>query len=557
MSETAQTDTPTRSDHHRVGFLGSVKVVAGLTLLSRVLGMVRDIAIVSLGATVRTDIFWTAFTIPNLFRRLFGEGALTAAFVPVFTESDQTDRDAGRAVLSNVLGLLATVLCGLWVIGSVIAAGWIALHRPDVESVLLCQLVLLVLPFMVMVCLLALGSAALNCRKHFAYPAFAPVLLNIFLIAAAGVLHLLKLGDSWQGLFLLASAVSVAGVVQLLGLMAMLRRHHLLVRPRIRPLLPATKRIAAMTLPMLVPLGALQFSALFERVYALVMSGDGSYTVMGYTFARPLAEGVVTRLYAANRLFQFPLGLLSISVATVVFPLLSRHAADNDMPGLRTTTNMALRLNLFMGIPAAVALMLLARPIVSVLFEHDAFTAADAAHTAFILQMYCIGLWAVFCNHILLRALFALKDTKHPLQIAATLVILNMLIVVGIVFTPLREAGIGLAATFTAILNTLALGFVLRRRIGSFGMTSVFASMGKTVIATGVMVGAIVGLHYAMTHAGVSGDRHDLLMLAGGVPAGLAAFVLAAGVLRSNELKLLVGSFRRKRTDAPEGNRND
>jgi putative peptidoglycan lipid II flippase len=554
MSDPATTQPTDRDDHGRAHFLGSAKVVTGLTLLSRVLGMVRDMAILALGATLQTSVFFAAFRIPNLFRRLFGEGALSAAFVPVFTEADHADPSRGRALFANVLGWLAAVLCGIWIAGSLACVGWIVWQREDASNVLLGQLILLVAPFMVTICLLALGSAALNCRKHFAYPAFAPVLLNIFLIAAAVLLYQFQLGDSWQGLFLLAMSVTVAGVVQLLGLLPVLRRYDLLVGPRLRPMLPELKRIAAMTLPMMVPLGALQFSAVFESMYALAMSGDGTHTIFGFELAKPLADGAVAWLYAANRLFQFPLGVLAISLATVVFPLLSRHAADNDLPGLRDTTNLALRLSLFMGIPAGVALMLLAEPAVTVIFQHGKFGITDTEHTVFVLKMYCLGLWAVFCNHILLRAFFAMKDTRDPLRIAAILVGLNMLIVVFIIFTPLREAGVGLASTTTAILNTVALGIVLRRRVGRLGMRRVFVSFLRTAGATVVMAGAIVLLGHIMHQAGLSERRHRLVMLVGGVPTGMAVFVLAAAAFRSRELGQLVGSLaRRKRDGATEG----
>ncbi len=532
-------------------FFGSAKVVTVLTLFSRLLGMVRDMAILAMGATRLTDVFWTAFTIPNLSRRLFGEGALTAAFVPVFTE---TDRQAGlseaRKTLANVAGWLMLVLVGLCVVGELAAGAWTIGHRHDPEMRLLGQLIMIVLPFMVTVCLLALGSAALNCKGHFIYPAFAPAMLNMFLITAAAQLYLWGWQANWRGLFLLAGTTVLAGVVQLLGLVGLLRQYGLLAWPTIRPVLAATKRIAILTLPMMIPLGVLQFSALFERFYALAMSGQGHWHIGSWVIVKPLSEGVVTRLYAANRLFQFPLGILAISLATVVFPLLSRHAADNDMPELRKTTNLALRLSLFLGIPSGIALIILARPAVGVIFERGEFTAANADRTAWILQMYCLGLWAWFANHILLRTFFALKATREPLRVACVLVAINVLLVMGVVFTPLAEAGIGLVASITAALNTLALTVLLRRRVGGeLGLGRIIASLSRTAAAAALMAGAM--LAWASLIAGhlPAGGLGQLIHVLGGMGIGVVVFLMAASIMKSEELPVLFRSFRRSKRE--------
>lgn len=550
MTDMAQHDVSHEAAHHDRGrFFGSAKVVTGLTLFSRLLGMLRDMAILAMGATRLTDVFWTAFTIPNLSRRLFGEGALTAAFVPVFTETDRKDGvGESRKVLANVAGWLMLILMVLCVVGELAAGAWTISHRHDPEMRLLGQLIMIVLPFMVTICLLALGAGALNCKGHFVYPSFAPAMLNMFLIAAAGMLYAAGWQADWRGLFLLAGTTTLAGIIQLMGLMGLLRQFGLLVWPTLRPVLTATKRVAALTLPMMIPLGVLQFSALFERVYALAMSGGGEWHIGPWIIAKPLSEGVVTRLYAANRLFQFPLGILAISLATVVFPLLSRHAADNDLPELRKTTNLALRLSLFMGIPSGIALIILARPAVGLIFERGQFTSQAADRTAWILQMYCLGLWAWFCNHILLRAFFALKATREPLQVACVLVGVNILLVVGVIFTPLAEAGIGLVASITAALNTITLALLLRRRVGGgFGSRQIAASLGRTLVASAVMAGAMLAWRFLMTDRLPLGTGGLLINVLGAVGIGSIAFVLASGIMASEELPILLRSFRRRR----------
>ena len=200
------------SEHkERERFFGAAKLVAALTMLSRVLGLVRDRAIFAFGANRAMDTFWTAFRVPNTFRRLFGEGALSAAFVPVFTEVAETQGwDRARVVLANVTGALAVVLAGIVVLVE-IGVAITLLFAPGVwDRTLLMQLILIVMPFVFTICLLALGSAALNCKGRFAYPAFAPIVLNVFLIAAALGAKRWFLGASWEGLFVLSAAVAAA-----------------------------------------------------------------------------------------------------------------------------------------------------------------------------------------------------------------------------------------------------------------------------------------------------------------------------------------------------------
>ncbi len=517
-------------------------------MLSRILGLVRDRAIVAFGANRHMDVFWTAFRVPNLFRRLFGEGAMSAAFVPVFTEVGRAEGwDKARLVLANVTGWLALILAGLLLVGELALAGWLAGSAAfgwgGWDSALLVQLVMILLPFMLTVCLLALGSAALNCKGHFVYPAFAPIILNIALIAAAWYVGWADLAGGWGGLFVLAGAVVVAGVVQLVGVVWLLRAAKLTGLPTLRPALPEVRRISAMVLPMMIPLGMIQLSALFDFWYALVMSaepGAAPLQLLGLEIHRPLAEGVVTRLHAANRLYQFPMGVLAVSLATAVFPLLARHAADNDMPALRHTTNRALRLSLFLGVPSGVALAMLAKPTISLIFGTGQFTPDHVARSAVMLQMYCVGMWAYFCNHILLRAFFSLKDTRTPLRIACWLVGANVAMVVVLVFTPLRGAAFGLATAITASANALLLVVVLRRRLGGgLGGGEIAASLVRTCVATGGMVGAILAAQWAVAKWALPGGR--LTLVAAAVVGGGLTFLAIAAAMRCRELSELRG----------------
>ena len=520
-------------------------------MLSRVFGLVRDAAIGAMGATHTMGAFRVAFSIPNLFRRLFGEGAVSAAFVPVFTEVDQGDGpEAARKVLANVAGLLATLLGGLVIAGELVLLAWLLIAPGDGQQTLLLKLTMIVLPFMFTVCLLAIGAAALNCRKHFAYPALAPILLNIFMIAAALVAHACFDGGSEAGLVLLAGSVTAAGVVQLVGVLWLLRRMGLAARPTLRPILRPVRRIAALTLPMLLPMSILQFSAFFDRLYIYAIAkrpGSTTLDVFGLHLTRPVGQGVVTWFDCANRLYQYPMAILGISLATAIFPLFSRYAADNDVDGLRHTTNRAIRWSLFMGIPSGVALFFLAEPTVTVIFRHGDFKSFDVGRTVFILRMYCLGMWAYFCNHILIRAFFSQKDVRTPLWTSCILAGVNLVMVVTLVFTPLAGGALGLATAVTASINALTLTIILRRRWGRLGLRSILASLGRIILAAGAMGATLAGICHLMLGnvAGASNTRAGVTLLVA-IPAAGAVFFILARVLRAPELTELRDSLRKR-----------
>jgi len=538
-----------QADREREHFFGAAKVVAGITVLSRVLGLVRDMLIVPLGGAVLADRFWTAFAVPNLFRRLFGEGALSAAFVPVFTQvAEAQGWDRARVVLANVAGLLAAVLAGLLVLTELgLLAAWTLWPGGAARQVLL-ALTATMMPFMFTVCLLALGSAALNCKGHFAYPAFAPIILNVVLIAAAWLAGKFIAHEAGQFLAIAASLV-LAGAGQLAGVLWLLRRTGLAAMPSCRPVLPEVRRIASLMAPTLLPLSMLQLSALADRLIALALTATPEHPAL------PLTDGVVRCLYAAGRLYQLPMGVLAISIATVVFPLLGRHAARGDLPALRRTANQALRWGVFLGIPAGVALIVLAQPVIELIFQRNKFTAFDTARAVLILRMYCLGMWAYFWNHVLLRAFFSQQDTRTPLVLFSVLAVCNAALVIGGLFTPLKAGAIGLATAVTQSLAAVALTGVLRRRWGRLGLGRIAASAVRAAVASACMAGALM-LALAFLPAPLAGlgkPAGDIILLAAAVVVGTAVFAVAALALRCPELPELYGAARRKSQGGTNG----
>jgi len=512
-------------------FFGAAKVVAGLTMCSRVLGLLRDMVLVPLGGPLAADAFWIAFSVPHLFRRLFGEGALSAAFIPVFTESAEARGwDRARLVLANTAGLLALVLTVMIALIELGLLAWLLGAPGAWDRQLTIQLTMVLLPFTLFICLLALCSAALNSRGHFVYPAAAPALLNVGLIAVGWSITWMDRWTDVQQFYILSVTLVACSVGQLAGAIWLIRRMKLSARWTLRPVLPEIRSIAARMAPTVVPLGLMQVCDLLARLIAKGLTATPEHPDL------PLLPGVVRCHYAAGRLYQLPMGVMGISLATVVFPLLSRCAARADRAGLRAVLNRALRLCFFLGIPSAAGLILLADPIFGVIFEHREFTAADTARAAGMLRMYSLGMPAYFCVHILLRAFFARKDTRTPMITSSVLAVVNVGLVTAGIFTPLRSAALGLATAVASSINALVLGWVLHRQVGRLGWRSLLRSTLRTLGATAIMAAAVAGAQWGL---GAAGARR-LVILVASVAVGAAAFLAAARLLRCGELRELI-----------------
>ena len=526
--------------HERERFFGAAKLMAALTVVSRVLGMVRDMAITSLGASRLTSAFVLAFKIPNLFRRLFGEGALSAAFVPVFTETaEKSGFEKARSLFANALGLLAVILLAMVIIAGCVLFLWGTFLPGHWDRQFLLQLTGVMLPFVFTICMLALGSAALQCRGHFAYPALAPILLNIIIIAAAWGVAPIWLGQVTRQLFIIAGSVTLAGLVQLAAVLWLLRRTGFSVRPRLRPLEPGMRPMLRLMAPMVLGLGFLQLAELAGDIVAWILSATEhapTIHLFGHELRRPLTEGVLMRVYAAQRLYQFPMGVLAISLAVAVFPLMSRYVARGDLPNLRNSLNRALRLAIMEGLAAGVGLFMLARPIASLIFVRRRFTPEDAAVTAFVLRMYCLGMVS-YCTHtIFLRAFYSLKDVLTPLKFSCALVLIGPVLVAALVWVPAMGPGaFGVAMAAMATANVIIFAVILRRRLGRLGGRKLLASTARSVLAAGGMAAAVFALQRLQAGA------PDWQIVCTCVPAGAGAFLLIALLLRSPELRELRG----------------
>lgn len=533
MSEETQQEH--REAHReREHFFSSAKVVAGITLISRVFGLFRDMGVTSLGANRLTDAYGLAFQIPNLFRRLFGEGALASAFVPVFTDTVEKDGfEKASKLLANAMALLAVFLLAVMLLVEMIFVV-VALLPGSSDRQFLMTMATIMFPYMVMVCLLALGSAALNCRGHFAFPAAAPIIFNIVgIIAAWWIAPMLKGNLSGQ-LVIVAFSVIIAGLIQLIAVLWLLQKSGFSIRVRLKPIEPGIVPIIKLLMPILLGLGFLQISELLQTIISWNLTATAAapdINIFGWVLHRPLTPGVITRVNAARALYQFPMGVLAISLGVAVFPLLTRYAARNDIVNLRDSVNRALRLALMEGIATGAGLYILAGPIVKVIYTRRNFSPADAAQAAFVLQMYVIGMWAYCGYQILARAFYSLKDTKTPLRVSCALVGVNLLMLVTMVWIPQLGAGaFGLSTAITFAINAVVLACLLRKRLGLFGGRKILASIIRGIIASAVMSAAIYLLLWYMK------GSHNWVIVLICVPAGAVIFVGTAWMLGSPEI---------------------
>ena len=425
-------------------------LVASMTMVSRVLGLVRDVVIASVfGARPEADAFFVAFKIPNFFRRLFAEGAFSQGFVPVLAEYRTTRSGAEvRRLIGRVAGLLGIVLLVLTVLGVFGADFVISLFAPgfgdEADSgdspgrrALAVEMLRITFPYLLLISLTALCGGVLNTFGRFAVPAFTPVWLNVALIAAA--LGLAPRLD--EPVLALAWGVLIAGILQLMFQFPALARIRMLAVPTIAPRDPGVRQILRLMLPA-------AFGASVSQINLLVDTLLASF----------LAAGSISWLYYADRLMELPLGIFAIALATVLLPRLSASHARGDRAAFSLALDQGLRLGLLLTLPAAIALLVLAGPLIATLFHYGAMQQSDVHAAAGALQAYSLGLIGFTGVKILASGFFSRQDTRTPVRIAVIAVVTNVVLNL-LLIGPLAHVGLALATSIAALLNA---GLLLR-----------------------------------------------------------------------------------------------
>jgi len=498
---------------------------------SRILGFIRDILLAKIfGATGLTDAYFIAYRIPNLFRELFAEGSMSAAFVPVFTETlTKEGKENARKLASAVLAFLLLVLSALCSLGilfaplivTVIAPGFIS--SPEKFN-LTVKLTRIMFPFLFFISLAAFAKGILNSLKQFFIPALAPIFLNLAIISSA----LLAAPYVTQPLLAIGLAVSIGGALQIAVQIPSLMKERFMVRPALIMKHPGLKKILKLLLPAIIGMGVAQINIFVSTIFVSYLSG-----------------GAATYLYYAMRFVHLPIGIFGVAIATAVLPSMSEHAANGDNDALRDTFSFSLRLLFFITLPAMAGLITLAGPIINVLLQRGEFSAHAASETAYALIFYSSGLWAFVGARIVASTFYSLQDTKTPVKIAALSVVTNIIFSF-ILIGPLRHGGLALANAIASAVNFFVLFYFLRKRLVKVDGRKIGISFIKTAAASCLMgIAGFFAVNSSIWNADAGlFERAGTLAVIIVFCVGL--YILTAYLMKSDELQYLINMRKKK-----------
>jgi putative peptidoglycan lipid II flippase len=510
----------------RSRLLRSTATVALPTLASRLLGYVRDLLqAYFLGTGHSADAFTIAFTIPNLFRRLTGEGAMTSAFVPTFTEVKRTgDRKELWRFGNAFFWDLALVMGAATVLGILFAPALVGTIAPGFKATAgkwaqTVSMTRIMFPYLLFISVAALASAVLNSFRRFLVPASTPILFNAAVIACAA---LLARGVKDPAM-VFCLGVLVGGVLQVALQLPFLWKEGMRFTPSLSFRLPAVRRVAGLMVPGVLGAGVYQVNFALSRMIA---SG--------------LERGSTAALYYSSRVEELTLGLFSIALAVALLPAFSEQAAARDMPEMKKTLGFSLKLTSFVTFPAAAGLVVLSRPIIRVLFERGVFDRDSTAMSAACLTFFAVGLPFVSGVKVLAPAFFSLKDTRSPVVVGVFVMALN----VGLSFALMgrfRVGGIALALSLSQVANFAALFLWLERKIGGLGKRELAVPALKALAAAALMGGALVWLKPVVDVAGAPFAR-QAAGLAGAIVLGIGLYFLFFLVLGPRDARELAAA---------------
>jgi len=516
----------------------SAGVVGSFTLLSRGLGMVRDIIIAYFfGTSLIASAFFVAFTIPNLFRRLFGEGALSAAFIPVLieTRTKQGDR-AAWDLAAKVVTMTSALLTAIALIGVLVFS--VGLQIPGISEKWMTTFALsrIMFPYVLFICLAALSMAVLNSYKHFATSAFAPCLLNLILIVTMLAVFPSICSEPCTRAHALAWAILLAGTAQLAIQLPALKRFGCPFRFSSQWSDPRVKQMLLLMGPAALGMAVTQFNVLIDRLLAMW-----------------IGEWAPAALFYSERMIYFPLGIIATAMGTVLLPTFSAHAADKDFDSIRDTINHSLRHLVFIMAPAALGLLVLAPQILGAIFEwKGSFNTESTILSARALRFYAPGLVVFSVAKVFVPAFYSLQDTRTPVKIGIYTVLLNLTLNLTFILTfPTywKHAGMALATVLAEIAGMTTLGVLLSRRLKNIQWHSIFRSFIRSIgcaaimaVVAGYMVRFSSDLYIDLVPAKIA----EMASVAIAIGFGALTYFLLAMILKAPELKEIKSALRGK-----------
>jgi putative peptidoglycan lipid II flippase len=518
------------SENHKIA--RAATTIGTGTLLSRILGFVRDMVIARFfGAGMAADAFFVAFRIPNLWRRLVGEGSLTISFIPVYTEYlTQRSEEETRKITHIAFTIAGVILFILTVLGilfspiliRIIAPGFVQFPEKFQLTVTLNQIIF---PYLFFMGLFALCMGILNSHRHFFAPAIAPIFLNISIIVSVLLFyHTFKIP-----VMTLALGVLAGGVIQFLFQIPFLWKRRITFRFSFNFRDPAIKRIGLLMVPGLIGTAVYQINVFVDTI-----------------FASFLPSGSVSYLFFADRLMEFPLGIFAFAVGMASLPSLSGLAAQGKMEELKETLSFTFRLVSFISVPAMVGLIALKTPIVNLLFQRGLFDYSATEKTAFALLFYSVGLWAIAGARTIVPAFYSLQDTWTPLKIALICLGANVIFIAIFIF-PLKHGGLALATSLSSTLNLILLFWKLNSKLGKIDMRKNMKALLRDVFCS-LPMGVAAYLICSMGNWTVSGNVIEKILLLGiGILVGLGIYLVCSYWAKNEEMLFLLKMIERKK----------
>jgi putative peptidoglycan lipid II flippase len=517
------------------------------TLVSRVLGLLRDMAtaaLLGLGEGGVMDAFVISFRIPNLLRRIFGEGALAASFLPVFTAEYQRDSRRAWQLVSVLFTWLAIALAVLVLVGETFcAAFYLWGDRDDNQTSQLVSLSATMLPYMIFICLAAQASATLQALLHFRWPAISPALLNVCWLAAVWGIAPRFAPDKLAQAHVIAAAIVVSGVLQFAVQLPALRALGFRFDYNWQSSRDAFWQVGRTMLPITLGMAVTQINTLLDSLIAWGLSAEAgaSQTIswLGDGVYYPMQTGAAAAVYYGERFYQFPVGVLGLAIATVIYPLVSRHAARGDTAQIGADLTLGLRLVWFTAMPAGIGMMLLADPLARVLFERGAFTAEDSSRAAGMIAAYASGVWAYCAIPVLVRGFYAVGDSPTPAKIGLLAVGLNLALNLALVW-PLAERGLAVATSVAAGVQVVLLATRFSRTGSPLAWSQLFSTLARSAIAAAAMSVAVIALARALPAVDDMSRTQQATQLGISIALGVAVYLIAAWLLGMREPAILL-----------------
>lgn len=510
----------------------STRVISIATLASRILGFVRDVIIAKFfGTGLRAQAFVVAFRIPNLLRSIVAEGGTSSAVVPVLSRLNEQGRgDEFWQVANCLLNILLVVLAGLTLLGELFAPYLVRAIAPGFISeptklYLTIRLTKFLFPYIFLIGLVAYAMAVLNSLKTFALPALAPCMLNISLIVSA-LIFCPRLKEPVDGLVI---GVLIGGLLQLILQVPLLIKKGLFKKRNFQFIHPKIKEMGRLFLPRILGIAVYQLNLFVDTIFA--------------SFALIVGEGAPAALPFANRIVQFPLALFGVALAQAALPTMSGLALRQDFEQLKKTVSFSLRSVFTMMVPATVGIMVLARPLVKIIFERGEFSSYSTDITSFALLFYCLGLTGYASVKILASCFYSLNDTFTPGKIASFALLINVILNL-ILMWPLKIAGLALATAISVTVNAILLLFALRKRIGR--LERFMPTLGKVILAACIMGTTLWFIFYRSGF--LLGGRLLLAVKLGiAILLGIAVYLGALKVFAQEEAKIFIKWILRKK----------